>query len=267
MVKKKKASQYDDYITNRILAIFSYAFVLILGLVATYRGYTSIETIQPTVTAVYYASAVLAVIAAAGLVWEYLSVKRKADTRYKLICGRNLAGAAAIAALCEFIAAYFFVDGIKALYVVIPALTVLLMIYMIYSADFFAISVVTSIGGFLMWYMSRSHINKFITAMPASEFLRSSVLYATILVILIQLAALILILSARGKDGEIKIGNRTKQFFHPNANYRLMILSVVLTILCTVAGFLFGAAIAYYLIFIMFGYLFVMAFYYTVKLM
>jgi hypothetical protein len=150
MVKKSKSPKNDEYITNSVLGIFALAFILIVGLMVTYRGFARVETIRSTITIVYGFSIVAAVLAAAGMVWEYIASKKGANTKSRFVSGRNLAVASASAAICAFVAGRFFVDGIKALYIVIPAVSVLALIYFIYSTEFFVIAAMASLGGFLM---------------------------------------------------------------------------------------------------------------------
>lgn len=267
MVKKSKSPKNDEYITNNILGIFALAFILIIGLMVTYRGFARVETIRSTISIVYGFSLFAAVLTAAGIIWEYVSAKKREDARRKLVSGRNFAIASASAAICAFVAGRFFVDGIKALYIVIPTLSVLALIYFIYSTEFFIIASMASLGGFLMWYMSRSYYELPITRVSADQFFGSGGFYASVFTAVILAAAVLIIASASRNGGGIRLSGRNITLFQVSANYPLMYASAAVTALCAAAALIFGAGIAYYLMFAAFGYLFILAVYYTVRMM
>jgi len=267
MAKKKKTSQQDDNITNQILGLFTFAFLLIVGLMATYRGYSRIDTVESTIKTVYGFTVFAAVLAVAGLVWEYLSQKSGKDMRYKVVRGRNLAAVSAFAAVCSLIAARFFIEGIKALYVIVPTGVVLVLIYMIYSAEFFTIAAATSMSGLLMWHLSRSYYIQPLKEIKLSNLVGDYSFYAAVLLMALLIAAALLVRSASKHDGALMISGRPRKLFNTHANYPLIYISMTISFLSTVAALILGAAVAYYLIFLTFGYLFIVAVYYTVKLM
>ena len=65
---KKKTSRYDDYMTNMIMGVFSFAFFLTVGLMATNRGFGRVNTIFPTIRILYVFSGLTALAAVAGFV-------------------------------------------------------------------------------------------------------------------------------------------------------------------------------------------------------
>jgi hypothetical protein len=264
---KKKTSRYDDYMTNMILGVFSFAFFLTVGLMATNRGFGRVNTIFPTIRILYVFSGLTALAAVAGFVWEYLDYKKGTDNKYKVIRGRNLCIASAFTAICSFIAARFFVEGVRILYVIVPIFTVLVLIYLIYSSDFFLISLVTTITGLLMWYYSKAYYNRLITKVDPGVLLRDPTFYIGVVSVLLLIFLAIIVYASSKNSGEIKIGKVSVRLFHSSTKYGLVYLSLALSFACTAAAIVFGSIVAYYLLFVMFGYLFVLAVYYTVKLM
>lgn len=264
---KKKTTQYDEYMTNMILGVFTFAFLMIVGLMATYRGYGRVESIATTIRLVYGFSAFAALAAVAGAVWEYQSRKKGIDNKFKVIRGRNLSAVSAFAAFCALVAARFFVDGIKVLYIIIPAAAVLVLIYLIYSFEFFFISLIMAAAGFLMWYFSKAYYALPITKIDLTALLSDLTFYVGITAITALLvAALVVYLSSRD-SGKLRVGKRSIKLFLPSTKYRLIYLSIALSLLCTISAMVFGSMVAYYLLFVAFGYLFILAVYYTVKLM
>lgn len=250
-----------------ILSIFSFVFLLIMGLMACYRGFSRISTIESTIKTMYWFSAFAACVAVVGVVWEYLAARKGTDLRYKVVRGRNLAVASAFTAVCSLVAARFFVDGIKALYVIIPTVTILTLVYLIYSAEFFIIASVTSLTGLLMWHLSQSYYSRPFTEVRISVLLRDYSFIAAVLLLILLVLTIFLVRSVSRHGGEMRFGRYSWKFTGASANYPLIYASTAISALSTVAALLFGAGTAYYLMFAVFGYLFILAVYYTVKLM
>ena len=254
MSKKRYASTpQEDYVTNRILTVFAFSFCVILGLMFAYKGYSSFTTLFITRNILLGAGVLSVLLVIAGVIWEYTSIKKGIDTRYKMFTGRSVAVGAAMLAVCAFCGAQFNIEGIKAMYVFVPAAAVLMLIYMIYSIDFFAIAAVSAAGGALMWIMSRS----------GRGYLA---LTATVVSLALLLLFVLLVLYVRKRGGTIEIGGK-RLINAKNANYPLLFFTAGITAACAIVAYLTSATVAYYLIFVMFAYLFIMAVYYTVKLM
>ncbi len=239
--------------TNRILTVFAFSFCVILGLMFAYKGYSSFTTLFITRNILLGAGVLSVLLVIAGVIWEYTSIKKGIDTRYKMFTGRSVAVGAAMLAVCAFCGAQFNIEGIKAMYVFVPAAAVLMLIYMIYSIDFFAIAAVSAAGGALMWIMSRS----------GRGYLA---LTATVVSLALLLLFVLLVLYVRKQGGTIEIGGK-RLINAKNANYPLLFFTAGITAACAIVAYLTSATVAYYLIFVMFAYLFIMAVYYTVKLM
>lgn len=67
--------------------------------------------------------------------------------------------------------------------------------------------------------------------------------------------------------GVLRLGGRSIQVFGRNAGYGMVYLTCGIVAAVLAAALILGTAAAYYLIFVMVAWLFVMAVYYTVKLM
>lgn len=259
---KKKPDKREEYVTNKILAVFVLAFVLILGLLMIYNGYRSFETMLMTQRIVYGISIAGVVAAISGIVWESRSIKAGSVLAYRIFRGANLSLVGLFVAFCTFISAYYFVDGVRAMYVFVPVAAALALIYMIYSTEFFAVAAATTLGGLLMWLLSRAYLVAF-----APERLFSSKLSIGAMVYcLLLLVAMILLVPIRKNGGEYSLGKKKIRIFSKTASYILIALSFALTAVCLLLALVFGSSVAYYLIFVLFGYLFVLAVYYTVKL-
>lgn len=157
-----------------------------------------------------------------------------------------------------------FVPGIslvRGLSVLVPAVAVLAMVYYLYQRDFF-LSTLISAGGILSLQLYR----RLVFLHPFRIKCGFALAY-----ICLAAAVVVLILLQR-KGGWMTIQGKKRQILPKDANYVLMYLTCVLNaVLLTVTlsqinGVACGANTAYYLLFVLAAWLFVMAVYYTVKL-
>jgi hypothetical protein len=118
-----------------------------------------------------------------------------------------------------------------------------------------------------MWYMSKSYYELPITRVSPDQFFGNSGFYASVFAAVLLTAAVLIITSASRHGGEIRFAGRSITLFQASANYPLLYASAAATALCAAAALIFGAGIAYYLMFVAFGYLFILAVYYTVRMM
>ena len=93
-------------------------------------------------------------------------------------------------------------------------------------------------------------------------------MYAYVVVLaVILVAAILLCRSLSAKDGVLTLGGKKLQVFSRNASYGMIYLTCAIVAAAVVAALLLGTAAAYYLIFALVAWIFIMAVYYTVKLM
>ncbi|MDL2288856.1 hypothetical protein LJC32_05705 [Oscillospiraceae bacterium OttesenSCG-928-F05] len=264
---QKKMNRRDEGTTNKILAIFSFAFLLIMGLMFSYKLVSNTGTMFTFITVAWVVAALSVCGVAAGIIWGVYCLKNDIDRRDRVLNGLNISAASAILAVCAAVAAHYGTVGVRVLYVFVPVVAVLLLVHMIYTNDFFFIAVTAAAGGFYMWYMSVAFTPGGIVWAPegANLFSGRVILSVVLILLLAALAGAVYALKQRG--GSIKLGGKTINLLHAGSNYGLIYLTIGVTAAAVAAAALFGATFAYYLIFVMFAYLFVMAVYYTIKLM
>lgn len=258
--KRQRDRRYEDYMTNRILAIFTYAFLLILGLMFAYRMYSSIDTMFAIQKVLYVVAAIAAAGLVASIIWELVGAKRE----LKVICGRNLAVACAILAVCAFCGAYFTSNGIRMMYVFVPITCALVLVYLLYPRDFFFTALVMACAAVLLWYMSRATGAGFIWTRGIKA---GKALYGTIAAIVLLAAYIVALLKLKKSNGMLKIKGAEREIFPKGAHYLLSLITAGVTALMVLAGYICGGTAAYYLVFATVAYLFVLAVYYTVKMM
>ena len=95
---------------------------------------------------------------------------------------------------------------------------------------------------------------------------RERVTLETILILIGIVAVLIFVMMLKKHAGRLP-GTDGTEFLPNNTNYGPILASVVIGLVSLAASMAAGAAVAYYLIFLMVALLFVLLVYYTVKLM
>ncbi len=257
---KKMAQRREDYLTNRVLAVFTFAFVLILGLMAAYRTYSRIETMFATQKVLYVLGGVFAAGTVAGILWEIFGKKRE----YKVICGKNVALACAIVSVCAFCCAVFTSGGVRMMYVFVPVASALILVYLLYPRDFFLMSLVCACGAVLLWYLSRSIADGFVVG----RFFRFNFAIIGLIAAFVLLVAYVCAMKlVEKKNGIIKVGTKTFELMPKTTKYLLSYITAGVTAACLLIGFICGATVAYYLVFLMVAYLLILAVYYTVKML
>lgn len=138
--------------------------------------------------------------------------------------------------------------------VVVPALGVLMIVYYIYQREFFASVLLGGLGLLGLW-MFRA-------------FGTGRLYYGClILALVVAVVGVALARKAKAGDGVITLGGREVQLLQPEAVYLAFFLTVVVTLVLLLAPLALGTAMAYYGIWIMAAWLFILAVYFTSRLM
>ena len=252
-VGKKPISQ-EEYITNKVLAVFSVCLlgVLVLMILERLLGYSNTWKTGVLVTRV-----LLGVGAAASIIMLGQEHAGKRSSVRRIVCGRNMLIASIVAIVFLTAINYYGTMPIKAMYVVLPVLAVYYLVYHSYAPEFFLIAVDTGVGVAAMLVIHRALVS-------ANHTWMSTVAAAgTAVLALIQIAVTA---SLRRKKGKFTFrGRKIDTQFSKNAYLMLTITPIVMVALTAVVVLAashvmiaLGAAAAY---------LFITAVYYTVKLM
>lgn len=255
-VGKKPISQ-EEYITNKVLTVFSVCLLGVLVLMVLQRllSYGNTWSTGMVVARVLLGIGVVGLVI--GIVFLVREVSGKRDSTRRILCGRNLLIASILTVVSMSAILYIGVGPIKVLYAVLPALAVYYLIYHSYAREFFLIAVDAGAALAFMWLVHR--------ALASSHFVWVAYvsLAAAVILAVVQLIAAA---TLRGKNGKIRYrGKKVDLQFSRNAYTMLTITPILMAVLVAVVLFApahilitMGAAAAY---------LFVTAVYYTVKLM
>ena len=254
----KKQPNEKDYITNKVLAVFSLCLVGVLGLMMLYRVMNVLSTWMLGMTIAKVVCGIGIVIALAGLAKWTSDNKQQRDTRYSLLRGRSIALVGAVIAVMMFIITVLGVQGIKLFYVILPAIAVYYLIYHSYPREFFVVALDCGGAAVLLW-LAR-------VALDTTNYRSAAWGCAAVAVVLAAIQiALVLRVRKTGCKGPVD-GRMTELFTAPHA-YPTMIGAGILMAALVVIGVAMGAQVAYYLVFAAFACLFVSAVYYTVKML
>ena len=179
--------------------------------------------------------------------------KRLQSGKDSLVPGVLMIGFALIS-LCAFAATLFYASGIKLCLVVVPAICVLGMIYYLYQKEFFLVCVINAAGILALWSIRAFGMG-----------LKLYLLIAAALVVILLCVALTVALQTR--QGVLTVMGQRVRVFSKSSSYVPLYLSAALSAAAMAAGLIFGVTVAYYAIFVLAALLFILAVYYTVKLM
>ncbi|MCL1820637.1 MAG: hypothetical protein FWG36_08295 [Oscillospiraceae bacterium] len=245
------ARKQDEETTNRILIVFSFILLILLMVMFVDRYMSSAA---PNQNALVFCVVMSAVFAAVGVgVIITATIKRAKNTESPAF-GRliTLSGVSLAAALAMLSIRVFTYSSFTALYVALPVTAFLYMIYQIYQREFFYQTIITGCAAGTLYAFSR-----WLHYKPWQPIVHTTYCLA----IALLCAAIILTLLLKKRNGSLFGINLLPR----NANYSLMFATIGL-MLAAIAAVLLVTGIAFWMMIGVFGYLFVLAVYYTIKL-
>ena len=145
-LKKKK----QDAITNQVMLVFVAAAVLLWGVSFICRLLDRAGTYLVGMMTVRIVGIAAAVLALGALVW-FLRSRKRGQIREDAVFHPGMAALFfAALALCCGILAYSSVMGMRLIYVLVPCLAILFLVYKVYDRQFFTICVVLGCAAFAM---------------------------------------------------------------------------------------------------------------------
>ncbi len=267
MVRSKKdvkleQTQKENEILRRILYWVGMAAILeiLILLVNRYFFHYKVGT---DVTEVYLAEKLIPVfqvfqfagfiLAAALLVWLAVDyIKGKETGIFRFI----LAGFFAVLALACILFLQIGSGCIPVLLVSVPAFAGLVMVFYLYQREFFVVALAGAVGIFGLW-LFRTVGTRWIPLFYAY------LVFALAFMAVIAVLALLL----RKSKGRWKVKTRVIELLKKEANYLTIFLSCALTAVLLLAAVPLGATFAYYAMLALVVWIFIMAVYFTSKLM
>lgn len=173
--------------------------------------------------------------------------------------GKHAALSAALAvialalAACAVIIRVFDESGIRLLYVAVPAVAVLALIYYLYQREFFFAAVLGALGLLA------------VKVIPYRvSFAAVAYTYAIVLGVLL-VGAVVVFRIMQTAGGKLKLGGKWREILPKSANYALLYVTCAVVAAVAIAALLLGAVTLLYGVLV--AWLLILAVYYTVRLM
>lgn len=246
--------QQEDATLNKVLLWIVGAVVLEFLVLLLNRFYVNNTVEQiPVMVAIHDVLPILAVVFLVLFVAGLLCTL----VRYKGGKSVGLVGGLTILlfglALSTFIARRFYGTGLRLLYIGIPVIAVLALIYYLYQREFFSIAAISVLGILGIWMAQR----------VGGENWPAYVYMVGLAVFLVGALVVFRVLQTSG--GILKLGGKNREILHKSANYPLIYITCVLVAAVVIAALVLGSLVLLYGVLV--AWLLIMAVYYTVKLM
>lgn len=186
------------------------------------------------------------VVAAICVVWAFL----KARGGQKAILPLLIAVGGGALTICSHVVLKYKSTGMSMLFWLVVAWAVLAVIYYIYQKEFFLSATATGMSVLALWFVRYA----------------SGVSYEVALILVAIILVLAVTLFLKKHDGLLPLKTPVP-FLPAGCSYSVILASCLASILVVVAALVAGAAVAYYLIFVMLAWIFALFVYYTVKMM
>jgi len=250
--KRAQRQSEDDKVFNRMLLWLAGAVAVELLLLLLQKVYVELifsSTVALALSEFFHVFSIAgAAITVGCLVWAVLARRAGRSMLLPMIVAATAAGLWVIS-LLSF---YLYSEGIRLLMLLPAAAAVLIIIFFLYQRPFFFNAALTG-GGLLALWLHRQYYTdhpRFITACVAGG-----------VVVLVIAAALAFQL--RRTDG--KLGRL--QVVPAGSNYLMTFLTCAITAVVMVLALILGVARSQYLMYVLVGWLFAQAVFFTVKMM
>lgn len=250
--KRERRQSEDDKVFNRMLLWLAGAVVVELLLFLLQKVFVefifdaSVAMVLGTFFEIYTIAGL--VIAVGCIVWAVLSARGGKSILLPVCIGAAAIGLWVIAVVSR----YIFPDGVRILMMFPAAGAVLIIIFFLYQRPFFYNAILTGGGLLALWLHGQYYMNhpRLITACVVGG-----------IVVLAAVAALAF--QMRKNDGLLG----RIQVLPPSSNYMMTWLTCGITAAAMVLGLVLGVSLSHYLLYVLVGWLFAQAVFFTVKMM
>ncbi len=252
--QREERRRQEDKALNQSLLWVGAAIVLEFILLVVNRWYLNFRLSEEEIARANMMHALLKAVrmgglllTAACLVWLVVQLK----SRKKAALPLALTLLCAAVTFCAHTTLAFKSNGIQMLFLLVPALGGLALIYFLYQREFFfsALPAVLSVVG--LWFVRA----------------RGGIGAESVLALLGTALTLAFVLLARKGGGALSLAGTRFQMLPKNSSFPLILATCAASLAVLLLAAVLGATAAYYLIFLMIAWLFALLVYYTVKMM
>ena len=258
--KRADRKKQEDIALTRALIWFGAAMVLEFLLLLVNKYYVNFTADSASIALALAVGTVLKVTAAAGLVGAVLSGvwswKRMNAEGTLPFMGVVITATLLAIGVSSALIVMFYRSAVQLLYLLVPAGAVLALVYYLYQREFFFSACGVGVGMLGLWLVRKN--------IGTHDLLVNLYMVAGAAVLLV---ILVLVLKLKKDQGMLAVGDKKYEILPKQSNFMLIVLSCVVSLLALLAGLLLGGTAAFYLLFVLLGWLFVLLVYYTVKMM
>ena len=136
----------------------------------------------------------------------------------------------------------------------VPGLAVIILVFYLYQKEFFACTIVGGLGMVGLWLFRSANA-------------RGLFYLYLVVAVVIMAAGVVLARKLSETGGTITVSGKELTLLQSNASYLSFYLTIAVTVVLLVAPLALGAAVAYYAIWVLAAWLFILAVYFTSRLM
>lgn len=226
----KQPDKSKDYITNKVLVVFSVCLLGVLALMFLNNilaNTTHVMAGLRVLSAGKYVGLVIALIGAALIFRER---KKNIDVSYKLLRGRTLV-IFGIVLFVMFLLLYRYADSaFKACYILLPAFAFYYLVFHSYQPEFVVIATDCGVGAILAYLAGTNAFGSFAYALLA-------------VAVVLAVAQLVLVLRVKGAAGKLALGGKEYAFKFSKNAYLMMQLGAVALAVIVAAGVFAGSTL------------------------
>lgn len=250
--KRERRQSEDDKVFNRMLLWLAGAVVVELLLLLLQKVY--VEMIFDGVVAlalsnVFHVLSFAGVIVAVGCaVWALMNRRAGRATTLPVVIAAVAAGLWVVSLLSYFM----YAEGVRILMMFPAAAAVLIIIFFLYQRPFFFNAILTGGGLLALWLYKQYYMTH--PRLTTACIIGGVVVLALSAVLALQLR------KTDGRLGSVRV-------VPVASNYLMTFLTCAVTAVAMVLGLILGISMCQYLMYVLVGWLFVQAVFFTVKMM
>ena len=258
--KRADKKKQEDIALNRALIWFAAAMVVEFLLLLVNKYYINFTADSESIRLALTMGTILKVTTIFGLlaavlfgVWGWKQGKKTGSVSFLCVV---LTTVLLVVGISSGLIVLFYRAAVQLLYIMVPAGAVLALVYYLYQKEFFFSACGIAVGMLGLWLVRKN--------IGTHDLIVS--LYM-IFAALVLLAMILLTIKLKQNNGALAIKEQRFEILPKQSNFLLIILSCVVSIVTLLAGLLLGGTVAFYLLFVLIAWLFVLLVYYTVKMM
>lgn len=258
--KRADKKKQEDIALTRALIWFAAAMVLEFLLLLVNKYYINFTADSASIHLALAMGTVLKVTTVLGLLGAVISglwgwKRMKAEGTLPFLC-LVLTSLLLAVGVSSGLIVMFYRAAVQLLYTVVPAGAVLALVYYLYQKEFFLSACGVGAGLLGLWLVRKN--------IGTHDVIVNLYMVVAALALL---AIMLLALKLKKGDGVLTIKDKQYTLLPKQSNFLLVVVSCMVSLLALLAGLLLGGTVAFYLLFVLIVWLFVLLVYYTVKMM